>query len=86
MNATRRSSNTQGKHILTVDDVNVNWIILVRILGSLGAECNTASDGQEAVEKFMVVPFRWYDSIPVDAISYIAKLVQPVILQTSLPS
>lgn len=86
MIAIRRSPNTQGKHILTVDDINVNWIILVKILGSLRAECNTASDGQEAVEKFMVVLFRWYGPIPTDAISYIAKLVQPVILRTSLPS
>lgn len=84
MIAIRRSPNTQGKHILTVDDINVNWIILVKILGSLGAECNTASDGQEAVEKFIVVRFRWYG--PIRQMPYMAELVRPVTLRTSLPS
>lgn len=28
---------------LTVDDINVNWIILIKILGSLGTESDTAS-------------------------------------------
>ncbi len=42
----------QGRHFLVVDDIEVNRIILVKILGSLGASCDTASNGQEAVERF----------------------------------
>ena len=39
-----------------MDDIEVNRIILVKILSTLGAECDTASDGQQAVEKFMDAP------------------------------
>lgn len=73
MIAIRRLPNTQGKHILTVDDINVNWIILVKILGSLGAECSTASDKQEAVERYMAAPLRWYG--PIRRMPYMAELV-----------
>ena len=41
-----------GKHILVVDDIEVNRIILVKILGALGAACDTAGNGQEAVDIF----------------------------------
>ena len=43
----------KGMRILVVDDIEVNQIILVKILTTLGAECETASNGQEAVDKFM---------------------------------
>ena len=41
-----------GKHILVVDDIEVNRIILVKILTTLGAQCDIAGNGQEAVETF----------------------------------
>ena len=55
----------KGMHILVVDDIEVNRIILVKILTTLGAECDTASNGQEAVEKFMDAP-SGYDLILMD--------------------
>jgi len=42
----------QGMKIMVVDDIEVNQIILVKILSSLGAVCETAGNGQEAVDKF----------------------------------
>ncbi len=48
----RQSDVVRGKHILIVDDIEVNQIILVKILGALGAICDVAGNGQEAVEKF----------------------------------
>lgn len=42
-----------NRHILVVDDIEVNRIILVKILKNLGAECDTAVDGQDAVNKFL---------------------------------
>ena len=51
--ARQESDVVKGMRILVVDDIEVNRIILVKILGTLGAECDTASDGQVAVEKFM---------------------------------
>ena len=55
----------KGMHILVVDDIEVNRIILVKILSTLGAECDTASNGQEAVERFMDAP-SGYDLILMD--------------------
>jgi len=46
----------QGMRILVVDDIDVNRIILVKILGTLGGECDMAEDGREAVEKFEASP------------------------------
>ena len=44
----------RGKHVLVVDDIEVNRMILVKILNSLGAECDTAVNGQIAVDKFLL--------------------------------
>ena len=43
----------RGKHVLVVDDIEVNRIILTKILASFGAECDTAENGQIAVDKFL---------------------------------
>ncbi len=48
----REESVVKGKHVLVVDDIDVNRMILVKILTTLGAECDEAENGQEAVEKF----------------------------------
>ena len=42
----------RGKHILAVDDIDINREILLTILDTLGATCESACNGQEAVEKF----------------------------------
>ena len=55
----------KGMHILVVDDIKVNQILLVKILSTLGAECDTASNGQEAVERFMAAS-PMYDLILMD--------------------
>ncbi|MDE7260690.1 MAG: response regulator, partial [Oscillospiraceae bacterium] len=61
----QESDVVKGMHILVVDDIEVNRIILVKILNTLGAECDTATNGQEAVEKFMDAP-SGYDLILMD--------------------
>ena len=56
----------RGKHILVVDDIEVNRIILVKILSTLGAACDTAGNGQEAVDKFEASQPGEYDLILMD--------------------
>ena len=56
----------RGKHILVVDDIEVNRIILVKILSTLGATCDTAVNGQEAVDKFNASQPGEYDLILMD--------------------
>ena len=56
----------RGKHILVVDDIEVNRIILVKILSTLGATCDTAGNGQEAVETFEKSQPGEYDLILMD--------------------
>ena len=54
------------KHILVVDDIEVNRIILIKILGSLGAVCDSAANGQEAVDRFEASQPGDYDLILMD--------------------
>ena len=56
----------RGMHILVVDDVEVNRIILTKILTALGAVCDTAANGQEAVEIFEASRPGAYDLIMMD--------------------
>jgi len=56
----------KDKHILIVDDIEVNQIILVKILGSMGAICDVAGNGQEAVDKFMATAPGGCDLILMD--------------------
>ena len=56
----------RGKNILVVDDIEVNRIILVKILSTLGATCDTACNGQEAVDKFEASQPGDYDLILMD--------------------
>lgn len=42
----------KDKHILIVEDIEVNRMILVKIMTSRGATCEIAENGQEAVEMF----------------------------------
>ena len=56
----------KDKHVLVVDDIEVNRIILVKILSTLGAACDTACNGQEAVDKFEASQPGDYDLILMD--------------------
>ncbi len=55
-----------GKHVLVVDDINVNQLVLVKLLGTLGAECDVVENGQKAVETFVNAPADKYDLILMD--------------------
>ena len=55
-----------GKRVLVVDDIDVNRMILTKILGTMGAVCDTAVDGQEALEKFQRSDPGEYDLIIMD--------------------
>ncbi len=55
-----------GRHILVVDDIDVNRLILVKILTALGASCEEAVNGQEAVERFEASQQGAYDLILMD--------------------
>ncbi len=56
----------KGKHILVVDDIEANRLVLVKILTSLGADCDEACNGQEAVDKFTASQPGEYDLIFMD--------------------
>jgi len=55
-----------GKHVLVVEDIDINQMVLVKLLGTLGAECDIAENGQEAVEKYVNSPEGRYDIILMD--------------------
>jgi len=61
-----KDSVVQGKRILVVDDIEMNHFILVNILSSHGAVCDTAENGQEAVDAFLNSPPGTYDLILMD--------------------
>ncbi len=60
------SDVVRNKHILVVDDVEINRIILVEILSALGASCDEAGNGQEALETFEQSQPGDYDLILMD--------------------
>jgi len=60
------NSVVRGKRILVVDDIEVNRIILVKILSGLGATCDVAGNGQEALDAFVNAPPETYDLILMD--------------------
>ncbi|MBD5460277.1 MAG: response regulator [Lachnospiraceae bacterium] len=62
----KRSNVVEGMHILVVDDLAANRLILVKILSTLGADCDTACNGQEAAEKFSASQPGEYDLILMD--------------------
>ena len=55
-----------GRNILVVDDIEVNRIILVKILQTMGASCDVAQNGQEALKKFVSSRPDEYDIILMD--------------------
>ncbi|MCM1121160.1 MAG: response regulator [Eubacterium sp.] len=60
------STVVKGKHILVVDDIEENRLILVKILSTLGAICDEACNGQEALNKFNASLPDTYDLILMD--------------------
>ena len=55
-----------GRRFLVVDDIEVNRLILVKILKSMGADSDVAADGQEALEMFEASDCGEYDAIFMD--------------------
>lgn len=71
MDGQKKNTNNEdlvinGKKIMIVDDVEVNRILLVKILKMLGANCTVAENGREAVEKFLASKPNVYDVILMD--------------------
>lgn len=55
-----------GKRVLIAEDIDINQMVLVKLLGTMGAECDVAWNGQEAVEKYVSSPADGYDIILMD--------------------
>ena len=55
-----------GKHVLLVEDNELNREIAKEILAMTGAAIDTAENGKEAVEKFAAMPTGYYDLIFMD--------------------
>ncbi|MDR0997536.1 MAG: response regulator [Treponema sp.] len=58
--------NLSGKRILSVEDVEVNRMVLRELLSETRAEVDEAPDGLEAVEKFKASPVGYYNFIFMD--------------------
>lgn len=55
-----------GKRILVVEDNDINREIAVAVLERKGVICDTAQDGEEAVNKYSASPIYFYDAILMD--------------------
>lgn len=55
-----------GKRVLAAEDIDINQLVIKKLLGTLGAECDIAENGQEAVEKFVNAPADMYNVILMD--------------------
>ncbi len=55
-----------GKRVLVVEDIDINQLVVVKLLGTLGAVCDIAENGQKAVEQFTGSPVNQYDVILMD--------------------
>jgi CheY-like chemotaxis protein len=58
--------NLQGKHILVVDDVDINRTVLAGLVECTEAAVEEAKDGVEAVDMFRNSPDGYYDLIFMD--------------------
>lgn len=56
----------KDRHILIVEDIEVNRMVLMKILGTRGAVCDIAVNGKEAVDKFEQSSPGEYDIILMD--------------------
>ena len=57
-----------GKHLLLVDDVEINRVIVSELSAETPLEIDEAKDGQDAVEKFTASPVGYYDLILMDVL------------------
>jgi len=64
--ATTKVSAAQGKRFMIVEDIEVNRLILNKILTNCGAECVAAENGQVAVDLFTKSAPGTYDMILMD--------------------
>ena len=62
----RGDSVVSGRRFLVVDDVEVNRMILVKILRTLGADCDIAENGKAALDKFTASRPGEFDIILMD--------------------
>lgn len=56
----------RGRRILLAEDNEINAMIMVEVLQEMGAEIETAENGQIAVDKFSEHPENCYDFILMD--------------------
>ena len=61
-----RQSVVSGKHVLVAEDIEVNRLVLEKIMTTLGATCDVAGDGREALERFVNSQPDEYDLILMD--------------------
>lgn len=54
-----------GKHLLLVEDIEINQEILINLLEETGVEIDVASDGMAAIHKYSAAP-EYYDLILMD--------------------
>lgn len=64
--AAAKVSVAQGKRFMIVEDIDVNRLILNKILTNCGAECVAAENGKEAVDLFLKSEAGTYDMILMD--------------------
>ncbi len=64
--AAAANTAVQGRRILVVDDIEVNRIILEKILGTRGAICDMAENGKQALDIFEASSPGTYDIIMMD--------------------
>ncbi len=55
-----------GRRVLVAEDIDINQMVLVKLLGTLGAVCDIAENGQKAVEQFSGSKVNQYDLILMD--------------------
>jgi signal transduction histidine kinase/CheY-like chemotaxis protein len=58
--------NLSGRHILSVEDIEINRIVLEELLAETKATVDSAADGVQAIEKFKASPEGYYDFIFMD--------------------
>ncbi|ULQ58488.1 transporter substrate-binding domain-containing protein [Brucepastera parasyntrophica] len=61
-----RSLDLSGKHLLLVEDIEINRLILKEMLGETNIEIREAADGVEAIKKFEESPEGYFDLIFMD--------------------
>jgi len=55
-----------GMRLLLVDDIEINRVIVIEVLGGSGLAIEEASDGEEALKKYLGSPPGYYDCILMD--------------------